>query len=328
MNKVKWGVLSTANIGLNLVIPGMQKGDYSSIVAISSRNKEKAQKVASELNIPKIYGSYEELLKDDEIDAIYNPLPNHLHVPWSIKVLEAGKHLLCEKPIGLNAKEAQELLQVSKKYPQLKVMEAFMYRFHPQWNEVKAWIQNGEIGDIKSIQSAFTYYNDDPDNIRNKAEIGGGGLMDIGCYCISASRYLMNSEPISVYGEIERDADFSTDVVTTGTLVFPKATASFVCSTLASPNQQMTVYGTTGLIELEVPFNPLENETSIILKREGEVVQEKTLQANHYTLQGDQFSKAILEDIPPPTPLEDALNNMKVIDGIFESSEKKMPVII
>jgi predicted dehydrogenase len=328
MRKVNWGIISTANIGLNHVIPGMQKGKFSNIMAISSRNSATAEKAAEDLGIAKAYGSYEELLADDEIEAVYNPLPNHLHVPMTIKALKAGKHVLCEKPIALNAKEAEELLEVTKKYPDLKVIEAFMYRFHPQWEEVKKWIKEDEIGDIKTIQSAFTYFNDNPEDIRNKADIGGGGLMDIGCYCISASRYLMESEPTKVYGEIERDPEFGTDILTSGILTFSKGTASFICSTQSSPRQSLTVYGTDGLIEMEIPFNPLENETTITLKKDGEVIMSKKLQANHYTLQGDHFSKAILENKSVPTPLKDALNNMKVIDGIFESSEKEVPITL
>ncbi|MEX2604000.1 MAG: Gfo/Idh/MocA family oxidoreductase, partial [Gracilimonas sp.] len=253
-------------------------------------------------------------------------LPNHLHLPWTIKALEAGKHVLCEKPIGMNAAEAKQLFEATKKYPDLKVMEAFMYRFHPQWKEVKSWISEGKIGDIKTIQSVFTYFNADPDNIRNKAGIGGGGLLDIGCYCISASRYLLEAEPTKVYGEIELDPDFNTDRMASGILTFPKATASFTCSTQASPEQHLKVFGTEGLIEMEIPFNPLENSCTISLKKNGEEIESKVMQANHYTLQGDAFSKVILNNEPVPTSLEDALSNMRVIDAVFESSKNQRPV--
>jgi predicted dehydrogenase len=195
MNKVRWGILSTAKIGLEKVIPAMQKGQYSLIDAIASRNLVRAQKAAEKLNIPKSYGNYEQLLADPDIDAVYIPLPNHLHVPWSRKALQAGKHVLCEKPIGLTLSEAQELLRESKQYPQLKIMEAFMYRHHPQWQLAKKWIEEGKIGDLQAIQSFFSYHNLDPNNIRNKADIGGGGLMDIGCYCISLSRFIFFDEP-------------------------------------------------------------------------------------------------------------------------------------
>ena len=320
MKKVNWGVLSTANIGIKHVIPAMQKGTFSSVEGIASRSEVKAKEAADKLGISKYYGSYEELLADEEIDAIYNPLPNHLHVPLTLKALEAGKHVLCEKPIAMDAKEAQELLQATKKYPDLKVMEAFMYRFHPQWELVKTWIKNGEIGKIQTIHSIFTYYNDDPDNIRNKADVGGGGLMDIGCYNISASRYLFEEEPVDVMCEVKLDPDFGVDVLTSGILKFPSGTATFTCSTQASPEQQLTVFGTEGLIRMEIPFNPLEDNSEVTLKKNGEIIKQEDTQANQYTLQGDAFSKAILNDTPVPTPIEDAVANMKVIDALLSGS--------
>ncbi|MDR9415485.1 MAG: Gfo/Idh/MocA family oxidoreductase [Gracilimonas sp.] len=317
LKKVRWGVLSTAKIGTKLVIPAMQHGEYSAVVAISSRNKEKAKREASKLGIPSNYGSYEELLADDEIDAIYNPLPNHLHVPLTIKALQAGKHVLCEKPIALNTEEAIELLEKASKYPHLKVMEAFMYRFHPQWDIVRSWIKEGIIGEIRTIQSVFTYFNNDPDNIRNKPGMGGGGLMDIGCYCISASRYIFGEEPIDVIGDVEIDPDFGTDRLASGILKFPSGSASFVCSTQASPEQHLKVFGTEGIIEMDIPFNPEENVATVRLKKEGRIEKETDIQANHYTLQGEAFSKAILNDTPVPTPLKDAVANMKVIDALL-----------
>jgi predicted dehydrogenase len=321
LKKVRWGVLSTAKIGTKLVIPAMQHGEYSAVVAISSRNKEKAKREASKLGIPSYYGSYEELLADDEIDAIYNPLPNHLHVPLTIKALQAGKHVLCEKPIALNTEEAIELLEKASKYPHLKVMEAFMYRFHPQWDIVRSWIKEGLIGEIKTIQSVFTYFNNDPDNIRNKPGMGGGGLMDIGCYCISASRYIFGEEPIDVIGDVEIDPDFGTDRLASGILKFPSGSASFVCSTQASPEQHLKVFGTEGIIEMDIPFNPEENVATVRLKKEGRIEKETDIQANHYTLQGEAFSKAILNDTPVPTPLKDAVANMKVIDALLISEK-------
>lgn len=314
---MKWGVLSTANIGVKHVIPAMQKGAFSSIEAIASRSEGRAKEVADKLGISKYYGSYEELLADEEIDAIYNPLPNHLHVPMTLKALEAGKHVLCEKPIAMDVKEAEELLEATKKYPDLKVMEAFMYRFHPQWELVKSWIKDGQIGEIQTIHSIFTYYNDDPDNIRNKADIGGGGLMDIGCYNISASRYLFEEEPVDIIGEVKLDPDFGVDVLASGILKFPSGTATFTCSTQASPEQQLTVFGTEGLIDMEIPFNPLEDISQVTLKKNGKIIKQEDTQANHYTLQGDAFSKAILNNTPVPTPLEDAVANMKVIDALL-----------
>ncbi|HBQ61092.1 MAG TPA: NAD-binding protein, partial [Balneolaceae bacterium] len=199
-----------------------------------------------------------------------------------------------------------------------KVMEAFMYRFHPQWELVKKWIEEGEIGEVNTIQSVFTYFNDDPDDIRNKEGIGGGGLMDIGCYCISASRYIFGDEPIEVLGEIELDPEFGVDRLASGILKFPNGTASFICGTQTSPEQHLQVFGTKGIIEMDIPFNPLENVATVRLKKEGKVEKEKETQANHYTLQGDAFSKAILEDTPVPTPLEDAVANMRIIEALLE----------
>lgn len=318
--KVRWGILSTAKIGMEQVIPAMQKGDYSEIVAISSRDLEKAEKAANSLSIPKFYGSYEELLSDPEIDAVYNPLPNHLHVPFTIKALEAGKHVLCEKPIAMNAGEAEQLVSAVKNYPELKVMEAFMYRFHPQWGMVRSWINEGEIGEVQTIHSVFTYFNDDPDNIRNNPQMGGGGLMDIGCYCISASRFLYGSEPIKVIGEVEMDPEFGVDRLASGILKFPEGTATFTCSTQASTEQHLKVYGTKGIIEMDIPFNPQKSMAPIRLIKNRKVIKEIETQANHYTIQGDAFSKAILEDSSVPTPLEDALANMRIIDLLLNHS--------
>lgn len=319
MDKVKWGVLSTANIGVAHVIPAMQKGQYSEITGIASRSVEKARDAAQNLGIPKWYGSYEEMLEDDEIEAIYNPLPNHLHVPLTIQALEAGKHVLCEKPIAMNSKEADKLLEKVEQYPGLKVMEAFMYRFHPQWVKVKKWVEEGLIGDIQTIHSVFTYFNDDPDNIRHKPEMGGGGLMDIGCYCISASRYLFEAEPVKVMGKADIDPDFGVDRLASGILEFPDGTATFTCSTKASTEQHLTVFGSKGLIEMSIPFNPHEEPAMLTLKKEGKIMKEEQFQANQYTIQGDEFSKAILNQTGVPTPLEDAVANMRVIDALLSS---------
>ena len=227
--KVRWGVLSTANIGVQKVIPGMLQGEYCKMVGIASRSLEKARAVANELGFSKAYGSYEELLADPEIQAVYIPLPNHLHVRWSIAALEAGKHVLCEKPIGLTSAEAAELLQVSKEHPELKIMEAFMYRHHPQWQRARALVQEGAIGELRTIQTFFSYHNVDPDNIRNMAEIGGGGLMDIGCYCISLSRFVFDAEPQRVMGIVEHDPVFKTDRLVSGLMDFGVGTSTWTC---------------------------------------------------------------------------------------------------
>jgi len=323
MKKIRWGILSTAKIGLEKVIPAMQKGKYSLIDAIASRDFFRAQKAAEKLNIPKSYGSYEELLADPDIDAVYIPLPNHLHVPWSMKALQAGKHVLCEKPIGLTSREAQELLEISKQYPQLKIMEAFMYRYHPQWQSAKKWIEEGKIGELQAIQSFFSYYNLDPDNIRNKADIGGGGLMDIGCYCISLSRFIFSDEPYRVCGVMNYDPELKIDRLTSGLLHFREGTSIFTCATQLIPYQRVKIFGTSGWIEIEIPFNAPLDKSCKIRNGDNKKIEEVELKiCDQYTIQGDLFSKAILENKPVPTPLEDAIANMRVIEAIVQSSKE------
>ena len=322
MSKVRWGILSTAEIGLYKVIPAMQQGRYCDVVGIASRDLDKAQAAAKLLGIPKAYGSYEELLADPDIDAVYIPLPNHLHVPWSIKALEAGKHVLCEKPIGLSVAEAQELLDVACKHPQLKVMEAFMYRHHPQWRKAKQLVTEGKIGDLRTIQTFFSYYLVDPDNIRNRADIGGGGLMDIGCYCISLSRFIFGAEPQRVLGNIEYDPVFKTDRLTSSILDFGRGTSTWTCSTQLLPYQRVNIFGTEGRVEIEIPFNaPSDRPCKIWHERDGKIEEILLDICDQYTIQGDLFSLAVLCDTEVPTPLEDAVGNMIVIEAIIRSSE-------
>ncbi|MDE0770472.1 MAG: Gfo/Idh/MocA family oxidoreductase [Opitutaceae bacterium] len=328
MKKVRWGVISTANIGINKVLPGMMKSEHCELLAMSSRDLRKAQKAARRLGIPKAYGSYEELLADPDIDAVYNPLPNHLHVDWSIKALEAGKHVLCEKPLGMNTQDARRLLDVMSRYPHLKVMEAFMYRFHPQWVAAKEWVDSGRIGELKTIQSFFSYYNDDPGNIRNMADIGGGGLLDIGCYCISLSRFLFGKEPNRVMGIVENDPVLKTDRMASGVMDFGEGTSNFTCSTQLSSYQSVQILGTKGRVEIEIPFNaPPDKETRIWIHSDKGTEEVTFPICDQYSLQGDVFSKAILEDTPVPTPLIDAIENMSVIDAIFESGKKSSWVV-
>ena len=321
MKKVKWGVLSTANIGMEKVIPAMQKGEYCDIVAIASRNIEKAKAAANKLHISRAYGSYEGLLADDEIEAVYIPTPNHLHLELSVKALEAGKHVLCEKPIGMDAKEARHLLNTSKNYPGLKVMEAFMYRHHPQIIETKKLIEEGIIGDVKNIDAVFTYYNVDPDNVRNKADIGGGGLLDIGCYCISITRFMFDDEPKRVSSFVELDPVMKIDRLASAALEFEKGSATFTCSTQIPFQQKAVVSGSKGRIEFLVPFTPAPDERPKVILQTDDGIKELLYDAcDQYTLQGDLFSRAILENTKVHTPLEDALANMKVIDAVFESA--------
>lgn len=322
MNKVRWGVLSTANIGVEKVIPAMQLGEHCDIVAIASQSLKKAQTVARQLAISKAYGSYEELLADSDVDAVYIPLPNHLHVPWSIKALNAGKHVLCEKPISLTVTEAQELLDVARKRPQLKVMEAFMYRHHPQWKRARQLVTEGKIGALQTIQSFFSYYNVDPENIRNMADVGGGGLMDIGCYCISLARFIFGAEPQRVWGVMQYDPQFKTDRLSSGVLDFGKGTSTFTCATQLTSYQRVNIFGTEGRVEIEIPFNAPPDQPCRIWHQRGAKVEEIVLDAcDQYTIQGDLFSLAVLNDTEVPTPLEDAVANMKVIQAVVQSAE-------
>ncbi|MGZ3599341.1 MAG: Gfo/Idh/MocA family protein [Ktedonobacterales bacterium] len=322
MSKVRWGVLSTANIGVGKVIPAMQRGSYCAMVAIASRNLEQAQKTAAALGFPKAYGSYEELLADPEIDAIYNPLPNHLHVPWSIKALEAGKHVLCEKPIGLNAAQAQQLADAAAQHPHLKVMEAFMYRFHPQWQRARELVRDGRIGELRTIQTVFSYFLDDATNIRNRAEAGGGALYDIGCYAISVPRFIFDAEPQRVSAIAEFDPRFGTDRLVSAMLDFGRGTATFTCGTQLSPYQRVTIFGTQGHIEIEIPFNAPPDRSCRIWLQQGEHEREEILLpvVDQYTLQGDAFSRAVLDNTDVPTPITDAVANMRVIDAAFQSA--------
>lgn len=327
MKPIKWGILSTAKIGRNHLIPAIQSSKNGTVYAIASRNSDKAQKTAEELDIPVFYGSYEQLLEDDSIDAIYNPLPNHLHVPWTIKAMEAGKHVLCEKPIALDADEASALLKKTESFPDIKVMEAFMYRFHPQWVQAKEWVDQQEIGTVQSIQTVFSYYNNDPDNIRNRPNMGGGGLMDIGCYCISLSRFLLSNEPDSIFGEIDIDPDFGVDRKASSILTFGDITSTFTCSTRMQNYQRVLIFGTDGMIEIEIPFNPpSDKKTLLFITKDGQRETVEIVEADHYRLQVEAFCQAIINNTPVPTPLEDAVANMKVIDAVFKSGNSQVVI--
>jgi predicted dehydrogenase len=324
--KVKWGVLGAASIAVRKVIPGMQEGEYCEVAAIASRDIAKARAAAATLKIGTSYGSYEELLADPEIEAIYNPLPNHLHVPWSIKAMEAGKHVLCEKPIGLNAAEARTLLLL-RECAGVKIGEAFMVKTHPQWLRTRELILGGRIGDLRAIIGAFSYFNRDPKNVRSKLEWGGGGLLDIGCYPITMSRFMYGAEPLRVSGVLERDPEFGTDRLASAILEFSGGHAVFTCSTQMVPYQRMQFLGTKGRIEIEIPFNaPPKKPTRIFVDDGSDVggagIKVETIPVcDQYTIQGDVFSRAILEGGEVPVPLEDAIANMAVIDAIFRSSE-------
>lgn len=321
--KVRWGVLSTARIGVQKVIPAMQQCAHGEVVALASRNLVAAQQAASKLGIAKAYGSYEELLADKEIDAVYNPTPNHLHVPLSLQALHAGKHVLCEKPIALNAEEARQFLQVAAAYPHLKVMEAFMYRHHPQWQQARELAQSGQIGEVKAMHVLISFFNDDPANTRNQANIGGGALLDIGCYAVSLPRFIFNAEPVRVCAHFEWDARFHTDSLISGVLDFGASTSTFICSTQLLRSQSATILGTHGRIEVEVPLNPPFEQPARLFHHTEAGAREITFPiCNQFTLQGDLFNLAILNNMPVPTPLTDALANMRVLDALSQSARE------
>jgi predicted dehydrogenase len=316
MKKIRWGILGVAKIATAKVIPAMQRAEHVEIAAIASRDLTKARAAAEQLGIPQAYGSYEELLADPSIDAIYNPLPNHLHVPWSIRAAEAGKHVLCEKPIGLSVAETRDLIAARDK-AHVKIGEAFMARTHPQWLRAAEIVRSGRIGDLRVVSGHFSYFNRDPKHVRNIAEIGGGAIMDIGCYPITLSRMIFAAEPVRVRAFLDRDPEFKTDRLASVILEYPQGHASFTCSTQLVPYQRMHIFGTTGHIEIEIPFNaPPDKPTRIFINDEAEEFPV----CDQYTIQGELFSRAILENTEVPVPLEDALKNMIVIEEIFRSA--------
>lgn len=322
--KVRWGVLGVAAIAVKKVIPAMQLGERSEVIAIASRDRSRAQNAAQQLGIPKAYGSYDELLADPEIDAIYNPLPNHLHVPWSIRAAEANKHVLCEKPLSLNTEEAKALIRVRNAIG-VKIGEAFMVRTHPQWLRARELVRTGAIGELRAITSTFSYFNRDPHNIRNRADSGGGGVMDIGCYPITMSRFLYEREPHRVMALIDYDPDMKTDRLASAILDFAPGHATFTCSTQLVPHQRMQILGTVGRIEIAVPYNIPPDAPSRIFIDEGSRLAGESARVegfpvlDQYTIQGDLFSRAIQENGPVPVPLENALDNMAVIEAVLRS---------
>ncbi len=325
---VRWGVLGAADIAVKKVIPAMRGSNRSTVVAIASRDKQKAADAARALGIPRAYGSYEELLADPDVEAIYNPLPNHLHVPWSIRAAEAGKHVLCEKPIALSATDARELRDARDRAGIL-IGEAFMVRTHPQWLGVRRLIDGGRIGDLRLVVGHFSYYRRDPSDIRSRAEWGGGALMDIGCYPITLSRWLFNAEPLEVTGQLEHDPDMGIDRLGSALLRFPTGQASFTCAGQLAPHQRMQILGTAARIEVEIPFNAPPDRGCRIYVDDGSQFAGASAESiefpavDQYALQADQFSDAIRGVGSVPVSLDDAIANMAVIDAIVASAKSR-----
>jgi predicted dehydrogenase len=321
---IRWGFLNTSKIAREKLLPAIQKAGNAEIVAIGSSQLQKAEALAIQFKIPRYYGSYEEVLLDEDVDAVYISLPNHLHIEWTIRALRAGKHVLCEKPIALSEKEARIMEETAALYPNLKVMEAFMYRYHPQWEYAKAMVDSGELGTVKIIQSFFSYNNQDPDNIRNKIDLGGGGLMDIGCYCVSLSRHIFDAEPHAVVADMQRHPVLKTDVVTSGILSFDKGTSIFTCSTQLMPYQRVNILGDKGRLEIEIPFNTLPDQQSRIYIYRLDGVEEVCFEpVDQYTLQFEKFSEAVIGQMALAHPIREAVANMKIIDLLVASAKQK-----
>ncbi len=323
---VRWGILSTANIGMAKVTPAIQQAANSEVVAIASRSQSEADAAAAQLAIPRAHGSYEALLAEDEIDAIYIPLPNDMHAEWTMRAATAGKHVLCEKPLTMSATEAEAVVAHCEAAG-VKLGEAFMYRHHPCWVETVRIVRQGTIGTLQAVQSWFSYFNDDPTNIRNRLENGGGAIMDIGCYNINVARMLFDAEPARIQAAVQRDPDMGIDVLTSAVLEFPGGGQStFTCSIRSEPDQRVHIIGTEGRIEVEIPFNvPPDRETRILVTSGGEPPvaphTETTVfaAADQYTIQAELFAQAILDDAPVPVSPRDAIANMRVIDTILSS---------
>jgi len=327
MTTLRLGILSTADIARTKVVPGMQRAQRCEVMAIASRDGGRAREVADQLGIPNAHGSYEELLADPDLDAVYIPLPNHLHAEWTIAAARAGKHVLCEKPLALTADEAQRAIDACQAEG-VRVMEAFMYRLHPSWVAVRELVASGRIGSLRAVQSWFSYYNDDARNIRNIREFGGGALYDIGCYSVNLSRMLFGSEPTRVQASSVRDPANGTDVLTSGILDFGDGVATFTCSTRAEDDQRVHVYGTEGRISIGIPFNiPPDRPTEVYLSAGGDPPVAPHTEvltfdaADPYTVETEQFAAAILDDLPTPVPPEDAVANLRVIEQILRAAE-------
>ena len=326
--RVRWGVLGVAKIAIEKVVPAMQRGMHTEVTAIASRDPERARAAASALGVPKWYGSYEELLDDPDIDAVYNPLPNHLHVPWTIAAAEKRKHVLCEKPIGLTAADAQSLIEVRDRTG-VSIQEAFMVWTHPQWIRARDIARSGRLGRVHSYMGYFSYYNDDPSNIRNIASFGGGALMDIGCYLLVTSRFIFEEEPTRVLGLVARDPESGVDTLTSMILDYPSGHAIGTCGTRTVPYQRVQLFGTLGRLEIEIPFNAPPDRPCRVFVDDGRDVFEggkETIEVDtcdQYTVQGDLFSRAVRGEGAIAYPLERTLQNMRIIEAVFRSAERQ-----
>ncbi|MEX2460086.1 MAG: Gfo/Idh/MocA family oxidoreductase [Paenibacillaceae bacterium] len=322
--KLRWGVIGAAGINQS-VLPAIQASTTGSVMAIASRDLVKAQNAAKKFNIPTAYGSYEELLLDNQIDAVYIPLPNHLHKEWTIRAAEAGKHVLCEKPIALNAGEAQKMVDACAK-ANVKLAEAFMYRHNPRLDRIKEIIASGEIGQIRALHGAFTFNNaQDKNNVRYRAEWGGGSVYDVGCYPLSLARLIMGSEPIAVtaHAFFSQEHD-GVDMMCSGLIEFSDQVAmTFDCGMWADSRQTFEILGTEGRIEMTQAYLPDANNADFIVIAKGERREEKAVFQNPYTLQADNFARSIFGEQPLRFDSQDAILNMRLIDTVLKSAKEK-----
>ncbi len=321
MKPVTWGVLSVSGHYRLRVSAPLRHSEIVDVRAIASRSLDRARAAGADMGIPRAYGSYEELLADSSIEAVYIPLPNHMHVEWVKKAADAGKHVLCEKPLALHADEVSELIEHTNKRGVL-LMEAFMYRYHPQWIRARELVQIGEVGRVTAVQSSFFYNNRDPKNIRNRTDAGGGALLDIGCYTASSARYLLGREPERVVSLVQRDPDFGTDRLTSALLDFGDVQAQFTVGTQTYSEQTVTIWGSGGFLRVELPFNAFPDVPINVHVSNGVGSRDiATGPADQYRLQFEAFSRALRSGDAPPTPPEDALANQRVLDAIFRSEK-------
>ena len=322
--RARWGVLGTARITRTRMVPAVQRSTYGELLGMASRDAEKGRRIARELGIPKSYGSYEELLADPEIDVVYNALPNHLHVPWSIRALRAGKHVLCEKPLALASSEVRDLIRARDEAGR-KAAEAFMVDTHPQWLKARDLTRSAEFGRLRAITGFFSYDNPDPTNNRNILAHGGGAIYDVGSYLIHGSRYIWGEEPKRVVSVLERDPVMQTDRLSALLLEFPSGVASFGCATQLVRYQRMQFLGTKGRVEIEIPFNAPDDVACRVFFDPGDpggagITTHSMPICDQYAIQVDVFSRAVLEDGPVAVPLEDSLENTRIVEAVFESA--------
>jgi predicted dehydrogenase len=326
MKKLRFGILGTADIARRKVIAGMRRSKRCEVVAIASRDAVRAQKAATELAIPRAHGSYQALLADPDVDAVYIPLPNNLHRHWTIAAARAGKHVLCEKPLAMTSADAQLMVDACADFG-VQLMEAFMYRHHPSWLAVREQLASGRLGQLTAVQSWFSYYNDDPDNIRNIAGAGGGALYDVGCYSVNLSRMLFGGEPRRVQAALTRDRLMGVDVLTSAILEFDAGLATFTCSTRAEDDQRVHIYGTRGRISIGIPFNiPPDRPTEVFVTAGGDpplnpATEKLTFAtADPYAAEADVFATAVLDGTPLPVAPADGVANLRVIEQIFAAA--------